>query len=311
MVDCKEEDGLTDGEMYPLHSLDIKSRVLNPSENDSYMYDLVAVVHYISGAKYGESGHYRTTIPLDKTCSNWCMLDDIDTYMISGKVLSNWKSSRLLFYRRNEGYIVPSQILNTLTAVQHPRLFWYLSAPTSTQLSNVNNNIAINRAHTSLFYLKDECSLYHTCCSDSLAIHVLTTCHSISNGSHEIPRSACSVYLEVEKLISKFKEENSEILTEENDIKRFIEIVPSVSPGSMVWIANSDDKFMKCIQYRKSEDEYSNFDILIENNQTIKIIYTNMLTNDIYEGYCALAFALRKKSYLEWRIIEGTAQMES
>ena len=298
---------MTDGKLYPLHSLDIKSRVLNPSENDSYMYDLVSVVHYISDAEYGKSGHYRTTIPLDKTCSTWCMLDDINTYMISGKVLANWKSARLLFYRRNEGYVLPSQILNTFTAVQHPRLCWYLSAPTSTQLSNVNNNIAINRAHTSLFYLKDECSLYHTCCSDSLALHVLTACHSIYNESHKIPRSACSVYLEVEKLISKFKEENPvEKLTEDKNIKRFIEIVPSVSPGSMVWVANSDDKFMECIQHRKSEDEYFNLDILIEDNQTIKIIYTNILTNDIYEGYCALALALRKNSYLEWRIIEGT-----
>lgn len=305
MSNCKEVE-LTDGELYPLHSLDIKSRVLHASEDESYMYDLVSVVHYISGPKYGRSGHYRTTIPLDKTCSTWCMLDDINTYMISGKVLANWKSSRLLFYRRNEGYVLPSQILNTLIAVQHPRLCWYLSAPTSTQLSNVNNNIAINRAHTSLFYSKDECSLYHTCCSDSLAIHVLTACHSIYNGSH-IPRSACSVYLEVEKLISKFKETNPVTkLTEDYSIQRFIEIVSSVSPGSMVWIANSDDKFMECIQHRKSEDEYSNLDILIENNQTIKIIYTNILTNDIYEGYCALAFALRKNRYLEWRIIEGT-----
>ena len=110
-----------------------------------------------------------------------------------------------------------------------------------------------------------------------------------------------------EKLISKLKEENPvEKLTEDKNIKRFIEIVPSVSPGSMVWVANSNDKFMECIKHRKSEDEYFNLDILIEDNQTIKIIYTNILTNDIYEGYCALALALRKISYLEWRIIEGT-----
>lgn len=291
---------ISDAMLYPMHSLDLSSAVNQTNKinsGDSNFYDLDSVSHFDK-----HRHHYVTTIPVDKEYSRWYTWDDLNTQpIISRKEHEDMNTSYVLFYRKNEGYLISSQLEKHRIAVQYPALPWYVSA---SSLSS-NKSAKVEEADKSLICLKH--LQQQVCSTYSLAVYILHLFHQkyIANGAKL--DSACSVYLQVESWISNDSEYDLKEYYDVIDIDSLKNKVSSVSPGSMVWFANSGSKFMTCQQHRTPNIKYSNLDILVEDDDTIKFIYTDILTRDIEEGYHALALALcGSKEYLKWRTITGT-----
>lgn len=281
--------------------MDVQQYVLNGQHNESYIYDIDSVINYLG------DDNYVTAAPLNKEYTLWTKWTGLHKKQINvAEVMS--KTPYILFYRKREFIFGDYEHQKDHTAVQYPGLSWYISVPSSMSVLKQSvfkeNNITIDNKAITLTCLK---SLHQMATNIVTALYILEQFNKMSPPHLSISM----VYWLVQKLQKEMDSSNQRYIeiNEECDslqnlstIQILQKLVPTISPGSMVWQSNEDNELMTCALHRSIiEDTTSSLDILVGNNNNISWTYTSISSSDLDEGYYALARSLAgSKKYLEW-----------
>ena len=85
-----------DGNLYPPHLLDIAPYMSQNNEEESYLYEIDSIIHYV---KSNGVGHFTTAIPLDKAYDRWRVWDNEKMSEVSREQLDS-QNTHVVFYRK-------------------------------------------------------------------------------------------------------------------------------------------------------------------------------------------------------------------
>jgi hypothetical protein len=93
-----------DGNLYPPHFLDIAPYMSENNEEESYLYEIDSIIHYVEPNRVGyvkpnEVGHFTTAIPLDKDYDRWRVWDNEKASEVSRDQLDS-QNTHVVFYRK-------------------------------------------------------------------------------------------------------------------------------------------------------------------------------------------------------------------
>lgn len=93
-----------DGNLYPPHFLDIAPYMSENNEEESYLYEIDSIIHYVEPNRVGYVkpngvGHFTTAIPLDKDYDRWRVWDNEKASEVSRDQLDS-QNTHVVFYRK-------------------------------------------------------------------------------------------------------------------------------------------------------------------------------------------------------------------
>ena len=95
-----------DGNLYPPHFLDIAPYMSENNEEESYLYEIDSIIHYVEPNRVGYVkpngvGHFTTAIPLDKDYDRWRVWDNEKASEVSREQL-DYENTHVVFYRKKK-----------------------------------------------------------------------------------------------------------------------------------------------------------------------------------------------------------------
>ena len=93
-----------DENLYPPHFLDIAPYMSQNNEEESYLYEIDSIIHYVEPNRVGYVksngvGHFTTAIPLDKDYDRWRVWDNEKMSEVSREQLDS-QNTHVVFYRK-------------------------------------------------------------------------------------------------------------------------------------------------------------------------------------------------------------------
>ena len=95
-----------DENLYPPHFLDIAPYMSENNEEESYLYEIDSIIHYVKPDRVGYVksngvGHFTTAIPLDKDYSRWRVWDNEKMSEVFREEL-DFENTHVVFYRQKK-----------------------------------------------------------------------------------------------------------------------------------------------------------------------------------------------------------------
>ena len=92
------------GNLYPPYMLDIAPYMSQNNEEESYLYEINSIIHYVEPNRVGYVksngvGHFTTAIPLDKDYDRWRVWDNEKMSEVSREQLDS-QNTHVVFYRK-------------------------------------------------------------------------------------------------------------------------------------------------------------------------------------------------------------------